>query len=246
MPVTLALNPKLDRAALARRYRANGVVQVQDVLAPEAAEAIAQVLERGVDWRLFVSDAAGKGETLTRAEISAAGPAAMNTRLSGVMQRAGEGFGFLYFGYPMLGAYLDGSDPDHPLHEVTEFLNSEPFLELGRAITGELTVRKTDAQATFYRRGDFLTLHDDTGEDRERCAAYTLGFTRKWRPDWGGQLLFHDETGEVERGLLPGFNVLTLFKVPRQHSVAPVAPYAAGPRLSIVGWLRDDPPKPIH
>ena len=243
MNATLALNPDLDVAALAERYRVHGVVQAPHVLTDEAAESIAQVLERGVDWRLFLSDAQGKGEALTRADIAAAGPDAMNARLSGVMQRAGQGFGFLYFGYPMLGAYLDGSDPGHPLHAVTEFLNSEPFLALGRAITGEHSVVKTDAQASFYRRGDFLTLHDDTGEDKERRAAYTLGFTRHWRPDWGGQLLFHDQVGEIQQGLGPSFNVLTLFKVPRQHSVAPVAPYAGGPRLSIVGWLRDDPPK---
>jgi SM-20-related protein len=36
--------------------------------------------------------------------------------------------------------------------------------------------------------------------------------------------------------------VLTLFKVPMLHSVAPVAPYAAAPRYMITGWLRDDPP----
>ena len=76
----------------------------------------------------------------------------------------------------------------------------------------------------------------------ERRAAYTIGLTRTWRPDWGGQLMFHDEAGDVVRGLLPRFNVLTLFKVPLLHSVAPVAPYAAAPRFMITGWLRDDPP----
>jgi SM-20-related protein len=55
-------------------------------------------------------------------------------------------------------------------------------------------------------------------------------------------LLFHDQTGGVTRGLAPGFNILTLFSVPQPHSVAQVASYAAAPRLSIVGWLRNDPP----
>jgi SM-20-related protein len=36
--------------------------------------------------------------------------------------------------------------------------------------------------------------------------------------------------------------VLTIFKVPRQHSVGFVAPFAAAPRHSITGWLRNDPP----
>ncbi|PTT81551.1 proline hydroxylase [Pseudomonas sp. HMWF010] len=92
-------------------------------------------------------------------------------------------------------------------------------------------------QASNYRPGDFLTLHDDSHRRDDRLAAFTLGFTREWRPDWGGQLLFHDADGQIERGFMPGFNVLTLFRVPRPHSVAPVAPYAAAKRLSLTGWL---------
>src|SRR5690606_33969599 len=141
----------------------------------------------------------------------------------------------------MIEALIQGRDPGHPLHAMTEFLNSPEFRGLGASVIGDPGVTKLDAQATWYRPGDFLTLHDDTGKG-ERLAAYTLGFTKGWRPDWGGQLLFHDDAGQITRGLTPGFNVLTLFKVPRQHSVAPVASYAGAPRLSITGWLRNDPP----
>ena len=49
-------------------------------------------------------------------------------------------------------------------------------------------------------------------------------------------------SADIERGFKPGFNVWTVFKTPRQHSVAPVAAYAGGKRRSITGWLRDDPP----
>ncbi len=99
------------------------------------------------------------------------------------------------------------------------------------------------AQASNYRLGDFLTLHDDSHQRDDRLAAFTLGFTRDWRPDWGGQLLFHDADGQIERGFTPGFNVLTLFRVPRVHSVAPVATYAAAKRLSLTGWLVREPKK---
>jgi len=107
-------------------------------------------------------------------------------------------------------------------------------------VAGETGITKIDAQATLFRPGDFLALHNDTGVG-ERRAAYTIGLTRDWRTDWGGQLLFHDEAGDVSRGFRPGFNVLTLFRTPQWHSVATVAPYAGAPRLSITGWLRDDP-----
>lgn len=84
-------------------------------------------------------------------------------------------------------------------------------------------------------------LHDDSHKRDARLAAVTVAFTRDWRPDWGGQLLFHDAEGQIERGFMPGFNVLTLFKVPKAHSVAPIAAYAATKRLSLTGWLVRQP-----
>jgi Rps23 Pro-64 3,4-dihydroxylase Tpa1-like proline 4-hydroxylase len=38
--------------------------------------------------------------------------------------------------------------------------------------------------------------------------------------------------------MVPGFNVLNLFKVPTDHSVSVVAPFAAEPRLALTGWFR--------
>ena len=64
-----------------------------------------------------------------------------------------------------------------------------------------------------------------------------FGLTRHWRPDWGGLLLFHDDDGQIDLGLVPAFNVLNLFAVPREHSVSVVAPFAAEPRLTITGWF---------
>ena len=116
------------------------------------------------------------------------------------------------------------------------------FLAFARAVTREPNLTKIDAQATCFQPGNFLTLHDDTG-DGERRAAYTLGLTREWRGDWGGQLLFHDAGGDVLRGFKPRFNAWTVFRTPQLHSVSQVANYAAKPRLTVTGWLRDDPPQ---
>ncbi|MDQ1154208.1 hypothetical protein [Brevundimonas sp. SORGH_AS_0993] len=65
--------------------------------------------------------------------------------------------------------------------------------------------------------------------------------------EWLDLALEHDTAWRLslktpEGGFKPGFNVWTVFKTPRQHSVAPVAAYAGGKRRSITGWLRDDPP----
>ena len=139
----------------------------------------------------------------------------------------------------MISAYLEGRDPDWPLHAMTEFLNTPEFHCFVKTITGEPSVKKLDAQATLYGRGHFLNLHDDTGTSAERRAAYVMGFSKSWRPDWGGQLLFMDED-KIQRGFSPSFNSLTLFKTPRPHIVTQVANFAGLGRYSITGWLRDD------
>lgn len=237
---TLDLRSGLRAADYAEAYARDGVVQIEGLFPPKVAETLAAVLDRATPWSLAHSDAAGGHVVLSPAVAAAAPRAELQATLAEVVRRAEHGFSYLYLVYPMIDAYLDGRAPGHPLNALTEFLNSAPFIDFVRQVTGE-TVVKVDAQATCYRPGHFLTLHDDRGVG-ERRAAYTLGLTRRWRPDWGGQLLFHDDAGDVTRGYAPRFNVLTLFKVPMAHSVAPVAPYAAEPRYMITGWLRDDPP----
>jgi Rps23 Pro-64 3,4-dihydroxylase Tpa1-like proline 4-hydroxylase len=65
-----------------------------------------------------------------------------------------------------------------------------------------------------------------------------LGLTPGWRAEWGGLLMFHERGGDIERALMPRFNVLNVFAVPQLHSVSAVAPFAGNDRLSVTGWLR--------
>lgn len=166
------------------------------------------------------------------------GEAEVRKFLGEVISRASRGFAFMHQSYALQDEFA--RSPDDPARPVTEFLQSQAFLDVGAAIVGR-KVSCVRVQASRYRKGDFLTLHDDTHKTDIRLGAFTIGFTRGWRPDWGGQLLFHDARGEIERGFSPGFNVLTVFKVPRAHSVAPVAPYAAAPRHSLTGWFLGAP-----
>lgn len=237
----LRLNPALDVAALAASYARDGMVRIAGVFEPAVANALADLLERSIDWDVICSTETGKAEVLDRATIQRLGGAAVGEKLKAATLRARTGFAYVYLGYPMINAYLSGRDAGHPIHQLTEFLNGPEMIAFGGAVIGEPGITKLDAQATLYRPGDFLTRHDDTGEG-DRRAAYTISLTRGWRSDWGGQLLFHDAAGDIERGYAPAFNVMTIFKVPRQHSVAPVAPYAGAPRLMVTGWLKDSPP----
>lgn len=239
--LSLKLNPTLDVAELGRTYRETGLVQIADILDPEGAEQLTLALETSTPWTLAYFGPEERPEYLTIEALRDLRPERVGQIMKGLMERSAAHYGFLYLNYLMITAYKAGTEQGHPLHALTEFLNSADFLDFGRRITGEDSVRKVDAQATNFRPGDFLGLHHDTDQAGvERVAAYTLGFTRSWRSDWGGQLLFHDERGDIVRGLAPRWNTLTLFKVPVAHSVATVAPYAQAPRISVVGWLRRD------
>lgn len=242
-PVVLRLNSKLDRARLAEAYARHGVVQVPDVFELDAAELVTRILETSVPWSLAYYGADQQPKSIPLADLRALPPEVFQREMQELLKRSGAAYGFLYMNYGMISAYLAGTDVEHPIHRLTEFINSEEFLSFGREITGESRVLKADAQATLYRPNDYIGLHEDQNhEGVQRVAAYTLGFTRRWRSDWGGQLMFHDPSnGDVTHGFAPRWNTLTLFKVPRLHSVAPVAPYAERPRLSVVGWLRNDP-----
>jgi SM-20-related protein len=236
----LELNPALDWTACARAYARDGHVRIPHVLTPGAADHVGDILARQTPWRLTICSPDGpRPRFYDAAALRAARPEDIAAEVAAGAARARDGFSYVYLSYPMIDAYLEGWDPGHPIHPVSDFINGRPFLELCRAITGEPTICKADAQATLYRPGDFLAVHDD-GPIAGRICAYTLGFTRGWRADWGGQLLFHDLNGDIDHGFGPAFNTLTLFKVPRVHSVAPVAAYAAASRLSIVGWARND------
>jgi Rps23 Pro-64 3,4-dihydroxylase Tpa1-like proline 4-hydroxylase len=233
-----ALSSDLDADAAAKQFANGGRVQVAPFLLPEAAEGLRAHLLAREDWREVLNS----GETPF--EIDRAGQRSLSpedrARLDSLVHAAAKS-GFQYR-YETLRVPDDAEErrktPGDALLAFTDFLSSEPVLELLRRITGFGDIDFADAQATAYRPGDFLTTHDDGVEGKNRKAAYVFGLTPTWRTEWGGLLLFHDELGDVERGLLPRFNALNIFSVPQRHSVSAVAPFAGEIRLSVTGWLR--------
>lgn len=237
----IRLNPGLDARDFAGAFARDGVVQIENFLSPDSADRIEAALKSATPWGLSVTDAAGRPSFISNDALRSLSREAATAKARDALAGARVGFGFSYLTYPIIEALLQGRDPGHPTHGLVERLNTPEARDFCAAVARETGITKIDAMATFFRQGDFLGLHNDTGVG-ERRVAYTIGMTRDWRADWGGQLLFHNAGGDITLGLQPGFNVLTLFKVPSWHSVATVAPYAGAPRLSITGWLRDDPP----
>ncbi len=123
---------------------------------------------------------------------------------------------------------------------MLDFLNSPAFIDFARAVTGDDRIDLADAQASRYRPGHVLTAHNDVSPGKNRLYGYVLNFSRDWRADWGGNLVFYGPDGNIQMGWSPAFNALNLFVVPTLHAVTEVASFAARDRLSIVGWLRSN------
>jgi Rps23 Pro-64 3,4-dihydroxylase Tpa1-like proline 4-hydroxylase len=232
------LNPQLDPDRIAAEYRVHRRLQIQDILEARTAEAVSRALRTQTPWSLVFNRGA---QTIqhTQDELAKLGGARVNEIVQEALKSAGHGFQFLYYAYPIVEAILANRNPGHPLHDVLETMNSPEVLAFMRKVTGIDTLAKADGQATLYRQGSFLTFHNDRDDVKKRRVAYVLGFTRNWRPDWGGLLEFYDERGDVMAGLLPRFNSLSIFTVPADHAVTYVAPYATEGRYSITGWFRD-------
>ena len=235
----IRLNPNLDPEAFAERYAKDKFVQVADIFEPDLAKAIEAMLT-SLPWFLTFSDPEEGVVQLSREDLQRLGQAGLQKRMAKVMQMATRNYGYCYNVYQMNQAIADGRNADHPIHKLTEFLNSPAFMEFGARIIGETGITRVDAQATLYTRGSFLTRHIDDGVNHERRCAYTLGFTEGWMTDWGGLLMFLDPNTDIEAAFRPRFNMLTLFDGRKIHSVSPVSAFAGKPRLSVAGWLRND------
>jgi SM-20-related protein len=237
----IRFNASLDVAAAARAFARHGRVRIADVLDPLSAARLHRCLVEDVPWRLTYNEG-HKNIFLDAAALQELGERKQHELLQRVLSRAQDQFQYLFRSYPMVTAYLEGSEPALLLHAVFEWLNDARTIAVMRAITGIESLLKVNAQATLYRPGHFLSRHDDSGHpEQHRRVAYVLYMTRGWRADWGGQLQFLDAQGDVEEVWMPSFNSLGLFLVPTPHVVSYVAPFATQPRYAVTGWLCDGP-----
>lgn len=227
-------------AAAAQAYAQDGFARLEGALGTAAAEMLYEYLAGPAEWWRVVN----QGEKVwdlgpeSIARLEADGDAAL---LQAVHAGARDGFQFLYDSVRIAEDADQRAARAMPIDRLLDALNSPEWLEVFRRVTGAATIAHVDGQATRYLPGHFLTGHDDAVAGKQRMAAYVLGLTPRWRTEWGGLLMFHAGNGDVERALMPRFDAIHLFAVPRLHSVSPVAPYAGAARYSVTGWLRAAP-----
>jgi SM-20-related protein len=228
-----ALNPALDEGGIAEAFARDGRVHIPNVLTSESAARVHRCLEQETDFVLLAKNGPEEGHSWRVATLT---PQQNGALMAQAYTVAREKFHFLYDAHSMSNDGEPYPDPSHYLSAVTAFLNSAPMLDFVRRVSGKSDVAYASAQATRYRPGQFLNQHDD-GNGRGRLVAYVLNMTPHWRPDWGGALLFSDRPGHISEGYLPAFNALNLFRVPQEHLVGFVAPFAGAARYSITGWF---------
>jgi hypothetical protein len=235
-PYSFSIGPGIDASLLRDLYAATGRIQIHPFLAPGQAEALRDHLQARADWRLAFRAGAPASEIDPDAS-----PAQRQALARLAAPPPGKAFHYLFDRIRLTNTAREGAVEDSLLGEFARFLSSAPVIDLLRTITGDRSVAFAQAQATRYAPGHFLTVHNDREDETGRIAAYVLGLTDDWRPEWGGLLLFHDDRGDVEHGLVPRMNALNLFRVPIRHSVSLVAPFAPAPRYSVTGWFRPAP-----
>lgn len=224
------LNPALSIAELGAAFRARGRIHIPQILTPASAQRLFQALRNETPYRLTLN----KGtDFLDFPQLS---QEERNKIATGAWQRAQTQFQYLFDNHRLSHEGEPYLDRHHYFAKLVAFLNAPHFLNIIRQITGIEGIARTDAQATLYRPGDFLTQHDDRFGGRPRLAAYVFSMTPAWRADYGGVLNFYDAAGNVEEGFVPTFNALNIFRVPAVHSVSQVSLFG-GYRYSVTGWF---------
>jgi SM-20-related protein len=229
--------PRTDVELRGQELADRGWTQLPDFLEQGAAAALHATLSRAVDWRIVLNNQ-GRHHDVHPLQVAAIDASAREAVAAGIAAGAQRGFQYAYDNYPIGDIAAREGPLSAEIAAIHELIVGGALAAFARTMTGDARIVSADIQATRYRPGHFLTTHDDRLEGKQRLYAYVLGLTTGWRPEYGGLLLLHDGAGHIERGLVPGFNVLNLFRVPRPHSVSQVASFAPGFRYSLTGWLK--------
>jgi|GEM_PF-2119866 Rps23 Pro-64 3,4-dihydroxylase Tpa1-like proline 4-hydroxylase len=237
----MMVNPLLNAGQYAEQFRQEGLVEVDNFLTDQAAHFLYQILDEGLQWQLsFLNGGAVQQIPLAQLEqMDERELAQLNRRIA---VQADRGFQFRFLRAAILDASVANTAIDCGLQKrgvgnLAETL-SRDLIKFYGELTCDSETSHVSMYASYYAPGSYLKTHDDQTLSGRRQAAYVLSLTRAWDFDWGGLLEFEEkETARVERVLVPAFNRLILFKVPKPHHVTLVRESAGSKRYALQGWL---------
>jgi SM-20-related protein len=124
--------------------------------------------------------------------------------------------------------------------ELRKYLNTPEIHEFISRITDIPITDSFELFASWYKKGDFLSMHTDGGNGK---VGFVYNISRNWRPEWGGLLHFLSATDSnyVEKVISPRYNALVLFDLSTtagaNHFVSHVNT-SQEKRLSFTGWFK--------
>lgn len=226
------LNTDYDFDGYRDRFARKGRIRLEGALSHDDAHIIHHALEQQTLWELHLVDDKGAPDVISRTELETLNPSEIQDRLGHAAERAQTGLSFLHLGYDLTTkAALENLGEDHPLFALARLIWSAEFASLCEKLTGLSGLKLQSLIATGYRPGDFFTMHTDS----EATLTFEWNFTHDWRSDWGGQILFHSPSGDIEGGIMPRLNDLALYAGDQPRSVASLAAYAGAPRFAVTG-----------
>lgn len=229
--MSFSINQNLDLDKIAQDYSIDLRVRIDDLLPEDQARNLSQCLALLTSYRHAFVLGGNYGEA-TDEDLQALPAIQRNNLISDIMKQAANGVGFWYERHAIT------LDDKGLLGDLFNWLNSESLLETISKITGIKQYRSATAQATRYKRGDFLTRHQDIVTKEKRKVAFVINLPPRWHPDWGGLLQFYELSGTPRDAWNPDFNSLSLFDVSHVHSVTSISPFAPEPRLAVSGWFQ--------
>ncbi|WP_031231618.1 2OG-Fe(II) oxygenase family protein [Asticcacaulis sp. YBE204] len=221
-----------DFAGFQNRFAQKGRIRLEGALPHDDAHAIHHALEQETLWELHLVNSEGAPDVISRTELESLNPSEIQDRLAAAAERAQTGLSFLHLGYDLTTkAALENLGDDHPVFELAKLVWSQDFADFCEQVTGLTGLKLQSLIATGYRPGDFFTMHTDAAAK----LSFEWNFTHDWRSDWGGQILFHSPSGDIEGGIMPRLNDLSLYAGDQPRSIASLAAYAGAPRFAITG-----------
>jgi len=235
--MNLTLAKQKNKKQLAKQFQEKGFVRVSNALSKSTLKAIHDFIFNQEQWNLAFN-LQGKHQDLNNLEVEGWPDNKKQELKQIVFQQASDGFQYLYEAIPIYDIFHNDLLPGHFFNDIVRFLNTRATLDFFREILNAPDITFMDAQITRFSAGHFLNTHNDDVNDKNRIAALVFNLTEHWRADWGGALHLLDEQQQIKQSFLPSFNEINIFKVPLDHYVGYVSPFATGKRLSITCWLR--------
>ena len=228
------LNPNLDLEALAEGFKKSNRVQVKNALDEKSADALSETIEKMAIWRWVFLDRNSEW-VMSSEQVNQMTERRRKELMQRLFLQAREGFQYLRFECPT-DEIPDAKDPK-ALTDADVFFKSNDFRDFLRAVSGEKDGEPRGLHARWLNREKFMA-DSALATDRPDCKLYfSMDVTRTWRPNWGGQLMFLDDDGEIEEAWAPAFNRLNIYSASARHFINYVAPYEGGLALSICGRL---------